>query len=269
MKSDVVFQWLGTAGFRIEHFGKVVLIDPFFSRNEDSTPILDLKPADMSDADHIFVSHGHFDHIVDVSEIVGLSSADVWCSRVAADALVKMGVPGGKINSLSGGESIDLDTFTVDVVPTRHIRFDARLVLSTIPGILRERKLVKGLSHYQSGTVMIYRFDFGGLRVVHIGSLGLEPGDVTKLGLNEPKPDMLLLPVQGHTDICRRAALVTAAIHPRAVVPQHHDNFFPPISRVIDIEPFCKMVAEMVPDCAYFEPVLSEKFTAAEVLEGD
>ena len=269
MNSDVIFQWLGTAGFRIEHSGKVVLIDPFFSRNENSTPTLNLKPADMSDADHIFVSHGHFDHIADVPEIVGLSSADVWCSTVAADTLIKMDVPAGKINRLAGGESIDLETFTIDVVPTRHIRFDARLVLSTIPGILRERRLVKGLSHYQSGAVMIYTFDFEGLRVIHIGSLGLQPGDVAKLGLTEPKPDMLLLPVQGHTDICRRAALVTTAIRPRAVVPQHHDNFFPPISRVIDIEPFRKMVAELVPDCAYYEQVMSEKFTAAEVLERD
>jgi len=269
MNSDVVFQWLGTAGFRIEHSGKVVLIDPFFSRNENSTPILSQKPADMSDADDIFLSHGHFDHIVDVPEIVGLSGARVWCSKVAADTLVKMGVPEGKINSLSGGESIDLETFTVDVVPTRHIRFDARLVLSTIPGILRERKLVKGLSHYQSGTVMIYAFDFGGLTVVHIGSLGLKPEEAVTLGLSEPRPDILMLPVQGHTDICRRAALVTAAIHPRAVVPQHHDNFFPPISRVVDLEPFHKMIAELVPDCAYFEPAMNEKFTAAEVLESD
>jgi L-ascorbate metabolism protein UlaG (beta-lactamase superfamily) len=264
----VVFQWLGTAGFRIEHAGKVILIDPYLTRNEKAMPVLDLKPEDMADANYIFISHGHFDHLVDVPEILDASQASVYCSEVAGATLEQKGVSGSRIKRSQGGSSFDLDTFGVAVASSKHIRFDARLILSTMPRIIKDRKAVRALGRWPAGPVLIHSFDFGGLRVVHLGSLGVTPEEAKGLGLGEPRPDILMPPLQGHTDICRRAALVTAAIRPRAVVPQHHDDFFPPVSQMIDLGPFRRMVSEMLPGCSYYEPEMNRKFTAEDVFKG-
>ncbi len=265
--TDVVFQWLGTAGFRIEHEDKVLLIDPFLSRTPNARPTQELRPADLADAELIFVSHGHFDHLADVPAIVEASGAQVFCSQVSASTLLKHGVPSSAIRQVTGGDTFDFGTFSVAVAASRHVRFDARLVLTTLPGILKDVGIMRELRGWPAGPVLIHSFDFGGMKVTHMGSLGTKPEEVAGLGLTEPRPDILMPPLQGHTDICSRAAALTAAVNPRAVVPQHHDDFSPPISRAVDIEPFRSEVARLLPDCAYYEPVMNRRFTAAEVLE--
>jgi L-ascorbate metabolism protein UlaG (beta-lactamase superfamily) len=262
---DVVFQWLGTAGFRILHHGKVILVDPYLTRNERATPRQGLRPEDMSKADLIFLSHGHFDHVYDVPAIVDASGASVYCSGHVAKTLERMGVPRRKIYILRGGEALDLETFNVKVAASRHIRFDLKLVARTMPGVVRERSAFREFRHMTAGPVLLYSLDFEGLKVMHLGSLGLKPADVGALGLETPA--ILMPPLQGHSDICRRAALVTAELRPRAVIPQHHDDFYPPMSQTIDLEPFRRLTAELRGDCRYYEPVMNREFTAAEVLE--
>jgi L-ascorbate metabolism protein UlaG (beta-lactamase superfamily) len=70
VETSTGFQWLGTAGFKIKHNGRVLLIDPYLdSRSEQARPVQPLRAADMSDAEAIFVTHGHFDHIADIPAI--------------------------------------------------------------------------------------------------------------------------------------------------------------------------------------------------------
>jgi L-ascorbate metabolism protein UlaG (beta-lactamase superfamily) len=266
MRDEVAFQWLGTAGFRIRHRRKVLLIDPYLTRNERATPLQRLSPADLADADFIFISHGHFDHLYDVPEIVEVSGATVHCNVTAAGTLRGRGVPGSRLKVVSGGESLDFGGFTVSVAPCRHIRFDAKLILNTVPGVLRDIKVLKRFDRMPAGTVLTTAFHFEGLSVMHMGSMGLTPQGAAALGLGVP--DILMLPLQGHSDICRRAAAVTAAVRPRVVIPQHHDDFCPPISRTIDLEPFRRTLAQLLPECSYYEPEMNREFTAAELLDG-
>src|SRR5450830_76569 len=260
------FQWLGTAGFRITREDKVILIDPYLTRNERARPVQGLRPADMADADYIFISNGHFDHIADVPEIMETADAEVYCSPVTAQTLMNQGVPAGKLHPLSGGDSVTLEGFSVSVTACNHIKFDRKLVVNTIPRLLGEiRRLLPYLRGMPAGPVLNTFFDFGDTTVLHLGSLGLTPERVTSLGV--PPPDILLIPLQGHSRICRMAAELVAVLRPRVVVPEHHDDFFPPISRMINIEPFRVMVKKLAPECIYYEPSLNEEFDAKEVLE--
>ena len=268
MDERTTFQWLGTAGFRVENGGRVLLIDPFFNRGREARPVQPLRPADMADAEMIFLTHGHFDHLADVPAIVDVSGAAVYCSSVAADTLEGKGVPPEKITRLGGDESLDLGGITLHTFPSRHIKFDSRLILRTAPRVLRHANadLLRQVSGMPSGPVLIYWFDFAGLTVVHTGSLGITPEEAMRQGLKAP--DVLMLPLQGHSRICTRAALLTAAINPRAVVPQHFDDFFPPVSQWVELMPFKTMVEKLAPECRYYEPSINEVFTSADVLAG-
>jgi L-ascorbate metabolism protein UlaG (beta-lactamase superfamily) len=259
-----VFQWLGTAGFRITCGDKVILIDPYLTRNERAFPFQELGPGDMRDADYIFLSHGHFDHIADVPAIMEVAEADVYCSSVSGETLIRMGVPGSRIHTISGGESETLEGFSVSVTECDHIKFDLGLIIKTVPRLLGEfRSLLPRVRGMPAGPVLNTYFDFGDISVLHLGSLGLKPGQVQALGV--PSPDILLIPLQGHSDICLLAAKLAAAIRPRAVIPEHHDDFFPPVSQMIDIEPFRLHLKELLPECAYYEPTINNEFDAGDV----
>lgn len=264
MSEELVLRWLGTAGFEIRWVGRVVLIDPYLTRNPRARPALDVRPGDLSAAEHILLSHGHFDHAYDVPAIVETSGADVYCSSKVAGAVRARGVPGKKLHPLDGGESLDLDGIKVRATPTRHIIFDPKLVLKTMPRVIPERKTFREFNRMAAGPVMVYTLSIGPTTVLHMGSLGMKPDRVDTLGLESP--DILLVPLQGHTNICSRAALLTAALHPRVVVPQHHDDFFPPLSQMIDLAPFRRRLEELLPECGYYEPEIGKEFSAAQLL---
>jgi L-ascorbate metabolism protein UlaG (beta-lactamase superfamily) len=76
--SDITyFRWLGTAGIEIHFKNKILLIDPYLTRepikkilfgNLESNKALikDLIPK----ADYILITHSHFDHLCDVPTIM-------------------------------------------------------------------------------------------------------------------------------------------------------------------------------------------------------
>lgn len=263
-KSSIVFQWLGTAGFRYRFRDKVILVDPFLTRNERARPVGRLKVDDMSDADYVFVSHGHFDHLHDVPAITEVSDARVYCSKVAAKTLEKHGVHPSRVTTLSGGERLEMGGFEVLVDSGKHIIFDARLLFKTIPGVLKQtREVVPDLVRWPCGTVLIFSFEFDDLWVTNMGSLGSSPQEIRAKSI--PRPDVLFIPVQGHTDICGIAADITAAFDPRSVVPQHWDDFSPPISQMIDLSDFKRLVAERLPECVYYEPEIDREFGPGDI----
>jgi L-ascorbate metabolism protein UlaG (beta-lactamase superfamily) len=91
--------YYGHSCFSVVAGGKHILFDPFISGNELAKHI----PLDTIPADFIFVSHGHFDHMLDVEAIATRTGALVVSSWELYNYFNKQGVknvhplnPGGK-----------------------------------------------------------------------------------------------------------------------------------------------------------------------------
>jgi len=251
----VKLRWLGTAGFELRLGEAVVLIDPYFSRGNKARPALPVGREEIRRANYIFLTHTHFDHALDVPFLARRTGAQIFTSRAGCRVLQGKGAPPGQLYPLQGGEELDLEGFTLRVIPSHHVRFDLPLVVRTLgrvgrtlPGLLRLAQ------EWPMGQVLAYLIQADGFGICHFGSAG-HRGPV---GFQHP--DLALIPLQGHSRIHEIAARLVALLQPRLVIPHHWDDFYPPFSQLVPVEPFIEAVARLSPQTEVRVLALGEWF---------
>jgi L-ascorbate metabolism protein UlaG (beta-lactamase superfamily) len=131
------FRWLGTAGLELNYAGQRLLIDPFFTRppvhallrmaRVTSNEALAQRLAPR--ADHILVTHPHYDHLLDVPAILQRTGARAYGSPSTCQILALHGIPAGQVRCIQPGDRLELGPFQVEVFPGFHTRTPAdRLV---------------------------------------------------------------------------------------------------------------------------------------------
>jgi L-ascorbate metabolism protein UlaG (beta-lactamase superfamily) len=240
-------QWLGTAGLAVEANDQSFLIDPYLSSNSQALSAQNLRPENIAKAGQIFITHGHFDHLYDVPEIMSQGTASVYCSEIAASSLVNKGVNSDRITVIKAdGFSADCGGYRAQAFFSRHIKFDIPLIAKALLRVgTKYSRLAKIIKGYPQGQVLSWRFTINGYTMHHFGSGGSTPDELSRLAVYPL--DLLLVPLQGHTHICDIAWEYVRVLKPRLVIPIHHDNFYPPVSEAIDISPFVQKVRKNCP----------------------
>ncbi len=249
------FRWLGTAGFELSSGGTRLLIDPYLTRNPRSCPRQDLVPGDFAQADAVLVTHGHFDHVYDVPAIAEAGGCRVFASPQVCQRLYDRGLDGERLEAVESYSAYDIGPFHVQAIPSRHVVFDVALVARTALRCLPHlRSLVgMGMAHYPAGDVYGYLIEVEGKSLYHIGSAWLNPEDV-----EDWEVDMFFVPVQGRSDITDLAAQMAAELKPHLVVPHHYDDFYPPLSRYIDLDPFRQALYDLMPRVRMLTPAIDQ-----------
>jgi len=241
--------WMGTASLLLESGDTVLAFDPF--------PGLPLKgplafPAPVRDAElyrratHVLITHGHFDHMMAIPALYGASSCPIYSTETPARTLADRGIPADRLREIGPGRSLDLGAFRVRAYQGRHCRTDPPLVLETafsrrtLAHPVRCLRLLSMLRPYpENGEILFYQVTDGASRVQIMGSLGLDRGTDYPTGA-----DLLVLPFQGRSDLADYALPLVERLAPRAVLLDHWDDAFPPMTREIDTAPFAKLVRE-------------------------
>ncbi len=245
-RPPVRITWLGTAGFAVEHDGRVLLIDPYVTRaslarcvgaplRSDPSAVRRFAPK----ADAIVAGHTHFDHVLDVPAIASATGATVYGSRSCAHLCRASGVPEGQVVDVESRSR--REPFRVEVGP-----FDLRFVPSVHSPLLLGRIPLPGdisdcdevplrVSKYRCGAVFAVDVRVAGRRIYHLGSADLLDA------LPERDADLLLMCVAGWRTTERFCARALGAIRPGAVLFSHWDDFFSPMDAGARLLPAMRM----------------------------
>lgn len=238
-------KWYGTAGLAFSAGEGTVLFDPYFPLNRE-LPAPDLL--ELAACGNIFITHGHFDHLIDVPRVIAAGGGPVFCSEVAAATLARDGVKTAHVNVIKPGDKVKCGPFKITVFRGKHIRFDFKLILQTLFSrrVIRYRRhlsaLLRGARQYPAGEVLVFLIEVEGKRILHLGSLRLHE--------NEHYPceiDILTIPYQGRSDLLTYAPGFIRRFQPKAVYLHHFDDAFPPVSNPVDVQPLVETLGKDFP----------------------
>ncbi|KAG7046633.1 hypothetical protein JMJ77_0014858 [Colletotrichum scovillei] len=95
--------------FRVKANGLVIFLDTWLERPTVLPKVLAID--DVDEADYIFISHAHFDHLPGADKIAIKTGAHVIANGEAINVLRSAGVPENQLIPVSGGERIPLFPF--------------------------------------------------------------------------------------------------------------------------------------------------------------
>ncbi len=191
--------YFGHSAFLVQAKEFNALIDPFLTGN----PHTNITPDDLENITHIFVTHGHNDHLGDTEIIAKKCNSLVICNAEIADFLSQKGI---KTHSMHIGGRKSFAFGTVKMTPALHGS-----------GITSKEGMIEG------GNPGGFVLEIEGKKIYHAGDTGLSME--MKL-LERENIDLALLPIGGNfTMDVEDATVATEFIKPKMVIPMHYKTF--------------------------------------------
>ena len=243
--------WHGTASIEIRNGVDRILFDPFIPLKGSDWEI---PIEDYDGFKNILITHGHFDHIVNIPEIVARNpDVKIYCTKTPYRTLIGKNVPKKNLSIVNYGQHLDLDSFSIDVyhschaiLPKANIKRVASIIfnknIGNLPFIVHENKIC-----IENDETILYVISASNQTVTVCGSLNLREDCQYPT-----KSDLLVLPYNGWDDNFPIAVQMIERFKPKKVLLSHWDNTFSPITSFIDRTPikeaFPELIMETIPN---------------------
>jgi L-ascorbate metabolism protein UlaG (beta-lactamase superfamily) len=240
-RDGVRMTYLGTNGYQFEFKGHALLVDPYFSRVDllsvalgsriqpNASRINDGLNHLAPKADAILVTHGHFDHLLDVPTVMAKTrAARLIASASSVDLAKRAGASSGE--GVKPGDVRRIGRWKIRVLSATHDRLFGKVPFDRPPsqaGLSAEaaakRAPPQRAADWVCGEPLAFLIEVNGQRI-YIDSGG------TPMQL--PPNERVDLAILGMALPDSRARLHAALerLHPRYILASHQDNFFRPLS---------------------------------------
>ena len=245
----------------LEQDGTRLLFDPFISINKSLySPSIE----ELSASKHVFVTHGHYDHINAIPEIInhGTPGTMVYCTDKPFETLANKGVEKSSLHKIVPGDCFSIEPFEVRVLKGKHIVFDKRLLIKTLlsPRMLLMWKNFKQILKDskgcdEAGETVVYDIRTEDKRILLMGSLNLDDDTQYPTGA-----DLLVLPLQGRSDISQYALNFIPRLQPKKLMLDHFDDSFPPISSAVNTAEFVRNMQQRYPNIPVICPPANDQW---------
>jgi L-ascorbate metabolism protein UlaG (beta-lactamase superfamily) len=228
--------YVGVNGFQFETGGHALLVDPYFTRIGFWSAALNQRiqsnPKCVSEGmkhlrphpDAILVTHAHFDHLLDVPDIMRRTGARLFSGPTAVALVEACGIPRKKCQIVKAGSMRTIGPWNVHVYRARHDRLFGEVPFADCKN--RSAGAPVKASDWCVGEPLAFVIEATGKRI-YIDSGGV-PGAAPPRSIGHV--DLAILGV-ALPDSRERFAEVVRQLHPRYTLPAHQDDFFAPLSR--------------------------------------
>lgn len=212
----------------------------------------------------IFVSHTHYDHVLDAVYIAQKTGADLYGSVSARNVGLGGGIPEDSLHLFEPGVPVSVGAFEITVLPSLHSKPTA---INNDLGVVIERPLKQParMRDYSEGGSYDFYIRHGEQTLLVRPSCNYIEGS-----LRDVRADTLLLGIGGlgkedeqfHDTFYRETV---GYVQPKRVIPVHWDNFFKPLQSPLPYQ--TRLADDTAGNMAYMKARLAQDGIAFDVVD--